>query len=170
MSPRAALLLLCGATLLPGCGYRIVRPDLGSGRSILVPVPQNDTGWQGIEAELAADLRDDLQRQLDLELSSAAPDYVLETRITEVGRDARVSRRGGGAALGTARVRIDWTLRARSAPAGENLASGRVIRELEFLTAYEEDPYSIFPDLLANMAEQIVLEVGAGLDEAVTAP
>ncbi len=169
MSARVALLLAVAA-LTPACGYHIIRPDVGSGRTILVPTPVNETGWPGIESDLAADLRSDVQRQLDLQLSTQRPDFVLDTQISEVGRSARVGLRSGGAALGTTRVQVNWTLRDPDAPDDEPIARGRIIRELEFLTALDEDPYTTFPDLMAKISEQIVLEVGAGLFEVVTAP
>ena len=155
---RCAALLLVAA--LPACGYTLIRPEVGGGRTVLVPVPVNDTGWHGIEADLASGLRADVQRQLDVRLSANAPDLVLRTEITDASRDARVNLRSGGAALGTARLRVAWQLLDA---AGNELVGGAILRELEFLTAVGEDPYSTFPGILAEISEQIVLEVGARL-------
>jgi len=152
--------LLLAAAVLPSCGYHLVRPDVGAGRTVLVPVPVNDTGWHGIEADLASGLRADMQRQLDVRLSADAPDLVLNTEIADATRGERVGRRGGGAALGTARLRVDWHLLDAS---GTELVGGSILRELEFVTTVGEDPYATFPGILAEISEQIVLEVGARL-------
>jgi hypothetical protein len=155
-----ALLGLALLLAAPGCGYRVVRPDVGGGRAVEVPTTRNDTIWYGLEVGMSSALRADLQRQLDLRLVEAGGAFVLETTMSEVGRRARVALRSGGAAVGTAELELEWRLRRAD---GEVLGEGRIRRSLEFLTALDETIDSSFTQIQAEMAEEVALEVGASL-------
>ena len=48
-------------------------------------------------------------------------------------------------------------------PQGESLSQGSVLRELEFLTGSDEDLNSAVAEVVEDMAEQIMLEIGAEL-------
>lgn len=153
-----APLLMLGA--LSSCGYQLVRPDVGGHRPIEVPTTVNKSTWYGLEVGMSSALRADLQRQLDLRLVEHDGEFVLETEMIDVGRRARVALRSGGAAVGTAELRLDWRLMARD---GSELSSGNIRRSLEFLTALDEDVDSAFLQIQAEMAEEVALEVGATL-------
>jgi len=162
--PRLLPVLLGLLALLaaPACGYRLVRPDIGGHRPIEVPTTVNKSRWYGLEAGMSEALRADLQRQLDVQLVEQGGAFVLETEMTDVGRRARVALRTGGAAVGTAELKLHWRLRR---PNGEVLSEGDIRRSLEFLTALDETIDSAFTQLSAEMAEEVALEVGASLAE-----
>jgi hypothetical protein len=163
VSLRTATLLLLAATL-GACGYRMVRPDVGAGRSIAVPTAINDSSWLGLEVPLTRGVRADLQRLLDIRLGPGADsDFVLETDISDVGRRSRLTLRSGGAAVGISTLDVHWQLLDRT---GKVVGKGDIRRSLEFLTSLDEDAYSAFDELIAEIAQQIALEVGAQLDAA----
>lgn len=153
--------LLCLAFAIPSCGYRMISPEIGAGRSISVPTTLNASRWDGIEVGLTAEIRADLQRQLDIRLrSGSAADFTLHTEIEDVGRRARVALRSGGAALGVAELAVKWELRDAK---NEVLNSGTVRRNLEFLTDLGEDAYGAFDEIFIEISQQIALEVSAEL-------
>jgi len=160
---RLPFLLLLVLVLLPtSCGYRMVRPDLGAGRSVSVPTAENRSRWYGIEVDLTRELRADLQRQLDIRLDSTGrPDLTLQTEILDVGRRSRVALRSGGAAIGISEIGVGWSLKDSS---GEVLGEGVIRRNLEFLTALEEDAYDAFGEMFVEIAQQVAMEVGAALE------
>ncbi|MGB0954310.1 MAG: LPS assembly lipoprotein LptE [Planctomycetota bacterium] len=151
------LLLLTPAS----CGYQMVQPDLGGGRSVSVPTSENRSRWYGIEADLTRELRADLQRQLDVRLASDDADLTLQTEILDVGRRSRVALRSGGAAIGTSELGVAWSLKDA---AGNVLGEGVIRRNLEFLTALEEDAYDAFDEMFVEISQQVAMEVGAALE------
>jgi len=158
---RTALLLLIATCA--SCGYRMVRPDIGGGRSIAVPTATNTSSWLGLEAPLTREVRADLQRLLDIRLGSGSgSDFVLKTDIADVGRSSRLALRSGGAAVGIAKLDIHWMLENSQ---GEVLGEGNIRRSLEFLTSLDEDAYSAFDEIIAEISQQIALEVGAQIEQ-----
>ena len=159
---RATFLLLI--TTLGACGYRMVRPDIGGGRSIAVPTATNTSSWLGLEAPLTRGVRADLQRLLDIRLGSGSrSELVLNTTIADVSRSSRLALRTGGAAVGIATLEVHWQLEDST---GTVLGQGNIRRSLEFLTSLEEDAYSAFDELIAEITQQIALEVGAQLEQS----
>jgi len=159
--PRTAALLLIA--LLGSCGYRMVRPDIGGGRSIAVPTAINTSSWLGLEAPLTRGVRADLQRLLDIRLGSGShTDLVLKTDIADVGRSSRLALRSGGAAVGISTLDVHWLLEDSR---GNMLGEGNIRRSLEFLTSLDEDAYSAFDELIAEISQQIALEVGAQMEQ-----
>ena len=55
---------------------------------------------------------------------------------------------------------MDWVLEQAD---GSVLQNGRISRDLEFLTTTDESAYSAIDEILQEMAEQIAMELGAGL-------
>lgn len=146
---------------LPSCAYRVIQPEAGEGQVLHVPTTQNDTRWRGIEVSSTRSLRQEVMSQLDLELGSqGAYDLVLKTRFTEVERRTSIGNRDGGFSVGTGRVRLEWELQDAR---GEKLSQGTVLRELEFLPGTDENLGSSVAQIVEDMAEQIVLELGADL-------
>lgn len=154
-----ALLLLLSAC----AGYRMMDPEVGRGRAIAVPPARNDSDWIGLEVPLTRALREDVQRLLDLRLDSEAPELVLETSLVDPERRGRVGLRGGAYALASAAVEVDWKLSRRG---GGVLASGRETRELEFVTALEENARGTYEQIFRSMSEKIALDVAAALAAA----
>jgi len=159
---RAIFLLLIAT--FGSCGYRMVRPDIGGGRSIAVPTATNTSSWLGLEAPLTRGMRADLQRLLDIRLGSGSgSELVLNTTIASVGRSSRLALRTGGAAVGIATLEVHWQLEESN---GTLLGQGNIRRSLEFLTSLEENTYSAFDEIIAEITQQIALEVGAQLEQS----
>ena len=161
MRRRALLVLLVALTA--SCGYRMVRPDVGEGRVVAVPTTINRSSWHGIEAGITREMRADLQRQLDIRLtSSRSPDLTLVTEVEDVGRRSRVALRTGGSAIGISELALRWELLDAQ---GESLGTGVVRRNLEFLTALDEDAYQAFDEMFVEISQQVALEVGSLLSK-----
>lgn len=161
---RWHLPLVLLAALAASCGYQMVRPEIGEGRVVSVPTTINRSAWHGIEVGITREMRADLQRQLDIRLTTdRSPDLTLVTEIEDVGRRSRVALRTGGAALGISELAVRWNLLDVQ---GNSLGSGVVRRNLEFLTALDEGAYDAFEEMFVEISQQIALEVGA----ALTAP
>jgi hypothetical protein len=147
--------------MLASCGYQMVRPEVGDGRVVAVPTTVNRSDWHGIEVGLTREMRADLQRQLDIRLTTErSPDLTLVTEIEDIGRRSRVALRSGGAAIGISELALRWELLDAQ---GESLGSGVVRRNLEFLTALDEQAYDAFEEMYVEISQQIALEVGAAL-------
>lgn len=159
-------LLLAGLLGLPACAYQVIQPEAGEGQVLHVPTTVNDTRWRGIEVSSTRSLRQEAMSQLDLELGSqGAYDLVLKTRFAEVDRRTSIGNRDGGFSVGTGRIRLEWQLHDAR---GEILSQGTVLRELEFLPGGAEDLGSAAAEIVEDMAEQIVLELGADLGATPT--
>lgn len=159
---KAAIALLLAPIWASSCAYQLVDPGLGQGQVLHVPVTKNETRWRGIEVASTRSIRQEATSQLDLELSHGGSyDLLLKTRFLEVQRLTSIGNRDGGFSVGTARVRLEWTLEDA---AGRSVSQGRVLRELEFLPSGEsESLHSAVQEIVEDMAEQIVLEMGADL-------
>lgn len=154
----AALVALLSST---SCAYQFLRPEAGEGRVLHIPTTVNDSRWRGIEVASTHSLRQEATSQLDLEIGSqTAYDLVLKTRFADVQRRISIGNRDGGFSVGGARVQLAWEL---ADPQGESLSQGTVLRELEFLTGSDEDLNSAVAEVVEDMAEQIMLEIGAEL-------
>lgn len=154
----------CGLALLPSCSYRVIDPAIGDGQRISVPTTVNDSRWRGVESDATQALRRNLQQQFDVELSAdSSYKYVLRTKVTDLRRGAGVNNVQGGTTLGVGRLTMEWTLELAT---GEVIRQGKIARDLEFLTTTEESTYSAIEELLQEMAEQISMEIGSGLDAA----
>ncbi len=152
----AALLLLA-----PACGYRVLDPEVGRGRRVAVPTADNATRWRGLEADLTAGLRSDLQRLLEVRLSDGGDaDLLLHTEIREITRQAPVRDIQGGAAVGATRLVVLWRLED---PLGAVLGQGQIQRSLEFLPGEDENAYTALREMLDAIAEHVVMEVSARL-------
>ena len=156
------VLAVAGAAVLtPGCGYRVLDPGVGAGRTVAVPTARNESRWRGIEADFTGALRRDLQRQLDVRLADGPADYRLVTALRDPVRSAPVRSIGGGAELGSMRVAISWQLLDA---ADEVIENGEIIRSLEFLPAEGESDSSALAEMLDQIAEHVVIDVGLALD------
>jgi lipopolysaccharide assembly LptE-like protein len=149
----------CLAALATSCNYRLIDPSVGAGRILLVPTTVNDTRWRGVEVDATRSLRNNLERQLDVELtSSKAYNYLVRSKIIEIRRSAAFSNRQGGFTLGTGLVRLEWAVEG---PDGQQQLHGQISRDLEFLTNANETNYTAISEILEEMAEQIVMEIAA---------
>lgn len=161
MSGWFRIVALVALASLSSCAYQVLRPEAGEGRVLHVPTTVNDSRWRGIEVASTRSLREEAVSQLDLEIGSrSAYDLVLTTRFAEVQRRASIGNRDGGFSVGAARVQLVWEL---ADPQGETVSQGTILRELEFLTGSDEDLNSAVAEVVEDMAEQIMLEIGAEL-------
>lgn len=161
MKHWAWIVALVASASSSSCAYQVLRPEVGEGRVMHIPTTVNDSRWRGIEVASTRSLRAEATSQLDLEIGSqAAYDLVLNTRFAEVQRRASIGNRDGGFSVGAARVQLVWEL---VDPQGESLSQGTILRELEFLTGSDEDLNSAVAEVVEDMAEQIMLEIGAEL-------
>lgn len=168
MASTGIRLILLAVLPLAACGYGLVRPSAGEGEVFSVPVAVNTSSWLGLEVALTEAVRRDLQRLLDVRLDDERPaQWTLRTEITDVGRRSRLALRSGGASVGISLLEIEWKLENAQ---GEALTEGRIRRNLEFLTSLQEDSYTAFEEILAEISQQIALEVGASLEEASKPP
>jgi len=160
---RAAALTM-GFLLLNSCSYQVVDPAIGDGQRVSVPTTVNESRWRGVEASATHALRRNLQQQFDVELSTEASyKYLLRTKVSDIRRSTGVNNLQGGTTLGVGRLTMDWTLERKD---GEIVRQGKITRDLEFLTTTEESTYSAIDEILQEMAEQISMELGSGLDAA----
>ena len=148
--------------LLPlGCAYQLVDPAIGGGQLLSVPTTVNESRWRGIEASATQALRTQLEQQLDIELTaSTSYKYLLKSKVLDLRRSTGVQNLQGGTTLGIGRLTLEWSLENAI---GEVIHKGRISRDLEFLTSTEESTYSAATEILQDMAEQVVMELGAGL-------
>lgn len=143
-----------------GCGYAVVNPNVGGGRTVDVQIPENHTNWRSLEVNLAESLREDIQSLLNVRLNHRGADLILKSSIVDAFRSAPVRDRTGGALLGTSSLAVSWSLETR---AGRLIAQGKIDQTLEFLPSADEDPYSALAEIIDWMAESIVIEINAGI-------
>ncbi|MCH2100988.1 MAG: hypothetical protein MK209_03600 [Planctomycetes bacterium] len=159
----AALVALLSSV---SCAYQVLHPEVGEGRILHIPTTINESRWRGIEVASTRSLRQEATSQLDIEIGSQSTyDLVLKTRFADVQRRASVGNRDGGFSVGSARVQLNWEL---AGPQGKSLSQGTVLRELELLTGSDENLSSAVAEVVEDMAEQIMLEIGAELHAAPT--
>lgn len=158
---RRGTLAVLLAVAAGGCGYRVLDAEAGGGRAIAVPTAANDSRWRGLEADWTVALRSEVDRLLDLRLDAEPADLVLHTWIEDPQRSAVVRGEGGEALLGSSQLELRWVLEDR---AGARLASGRQRRTLEFLPVAGEDAHRAMLEILASMAESVVMEIGVRLE------
>jgi|GEM_PF-882121 len=161
------LLFLAGMGILAACGYQVLDPGLGGGRTLWIPTSTNDSRWRGVEADLTHELRDSLRTQLDIRLDHENPDLILRTKLLKIQRGSAISGRGGTVLAGRATLQIEWDLENAR---GESLAGGTTSRALEFSPQDGETAYFAFDDLIRDMAEQIALETGVALRPVIATP
>ncbi len=157
-----SLVIAAAALALAGCGYRVLDPAVGGGRTIAVPTAANASRWRGLEADFTHAVRGDLQQLLELRLDHEPAEWVLRTTLEDPRRGAAVRGEAGEAVLGSSQIQVAWTLEDR---AGGILAKGRIRRTLEFLPAAGEDARRAMLEILDSMAESVVIEVGVRLEE-----
>ena len=156
---RVAILFI----LLGACGYHLVDPGMGGGRSLFIPVAENPTRWRGIESSLTLSLREEAQRQLDVRLESKdGADLVLTTQVNNASRRVLVAGRQGNVSVGSATLTIDWQLVDRS---GAQLGGGRFQRNFEFRPDVGETSEDSLRRIAHQASQAIVTEVSSRLAE-----
>jgi hypothetical protein len=155
-----ALIIVC-LFFTNSCGYQLVRGDIASDLRFAVPTASNASEFVGIEAELTQSTRQQLHSMIGAQLNSRSSDYALNLSITKARRAARVWSRSGGANMGTIALTVNYKL--VSIHDGSSVLDQSVSRNQEFLFSNNENTNHAFSEAIADIAQQIVLEIAEHL-------
>lgn len=150
-------LVLLGVLLsLGSCGYQLIRSDIANDVSFSVPTASNNSSFRGLESQLAQNTRQQLHGLIGAQLKSENCDYSLDLTISEAKRSARAWSRGGGVNMGMVVLTISYQLFDHS---GEKVLDNNISRTQEFLLSTGEDTNHAFSEAIADVAQQIVIEI-----------
>lgn len=154
---------IAALTLVPSCGYQIVHSDMFKDVSFYVPKITNRTEYIGLEAELNQKVREKLHEILGSSTSEIAnSNYKLALIITAGGRSGRVWSQQGGASLGLTRISINYSL---SNSEGKEIKAETINRKQDFLSIVGENTSTAFQEAIADIAEQIVIEIAETIQQ-----
>ena len=150
-------LILLGLLLtLSSCGYQLIRSDIASDLSFSVPTASNNSEFFGIESQLTQSTRQLLHNLIGAQLKSGRCDYTLNLNINRAMRSARAWSRGGGVNMGMVVLTISYQL---SDSSKEKVLDNKISRTQEFLLSTGEDTNHAFSEAIADVAQQIVIEI-----------
>jgi outer membrane lipopolysaccharide assembly protein LptE/RlpB len=154
-------LALLGVLLTLGsCGYQIIRSDIASDISFSVPTASNNSEFFGLESQLTQSTRQQLHNLIGAQLKSGRCDYSLDLAISKALRSARVWSRTGGVNMGMVSLTISYQLLDSSK---QKVLSNSISRNQEFLLSTGEDTSHAFNEAIADVVQQIVLEIAEHL-------
>ena len=154
-------LALLGVLLtLGGCGYQIIRSDIASDISFSVPTASNNSEFFGLESQLTQSTRQQLHNLIGAQLKSGRCDYSLDLEISKALRSARVWSRTGGVNMGMVSLTISYQLFDSSK---QKVLNNSISRNQEFLLSTGEDTSHAFNEAIADVVQQIVLEIAEHL-------
>lgn len=154
-------LALLGVLLtLGGCGYQIIRSDIASDISFSVPTASNNSEFFGLESQLTQSTRQQLHNLIGAQLKSGRCDYSLDLAISKALRSARVWSRTGGVNMGMVSLTISYQLLDSSK---QKVLNNSISRNQEFLLSTGEDTSHAFNEAIADVVQQIVLEIAEHL-------
>jgi outer membrane lipopolysaccharide assembly protein LptE/RlpB len=142
------------------CGYQLIRSDSASDISFLVPTAVNNSEFFGLEGQLTQSTRQQLNRLIGAQLKSADCDYRLSLTIAKAKRSARVWSRSGGVNMGMISLTISYQLVDRNQ---NKVFNNSISRNQEFLSSTGEDTSHAFTEAIADISQQIVLEISEHL-------
>jgi|GEM_PF-6984619 outer membrane lipopolysaccharide assembly protein LptE/RlpB len=149
--------ILLGLMLtLSSCGYQLIRSDSASDISFLVPTAINNSEFFGLEGQLTQSTRQQLNRLIGAQLKSADCDYQLSLTIAKAKRSARAWSRNGGVNMGMISLTISYQLVDRNQ---NKVFNNSISRNQEFLSSTGEDTSHAFTEAIADISQQIVLEI-----------
>ena len=150
-------LVLLGMLLsLSSCGYQLIRSDIANDVSFSVPTASNKSSFPGLESQLTQSTRQQLHGLIGAQLKSEHCDYSLDLTISKAMRSARAWSRSGGVNMGVVVLTISYQLFDRSK---EKVLSSKISRTQEFLLSTGEDTNHAFSEAIADVAQQIVIEI-----------
>ena len=150
-------LVLLGVLLsLGSCGYQLIRSDIANDVSFSVPTASNKGGFPGLESLLTQSMRQQLHGLIGAQIKSERCDYSLDLKIDRASRSARAWSRGGGVNMGMVVLTISYQLFDHS---GEKVLDNNISRTQEFLLSTGEDTNHAFSEAIADVAQQIVIEI-----------
>ncbi|MDP6963802.1 MAG: LPS assembly lipoprotein LptE [Planctomycetota bacterium] len=154
-------LLTMMASLSGGCGYQILRTELTSDVSIEVPTANNESSYIGLEGDFSKQARIQLQSLTGARIKNSGADFLLELKILKAKRSAKVWSRDGGANMGNITLSAAYTL--SNIRSGEIEIQNSITRSQEFLFSVGENENDAFAETIADITQQIVLEVAEHL-------
>lgn len=150
-------IILLGLLLsLSSCGYQLIRSDLANDVSFSVPTASNKSSFYGLESPLTQSTRQQLHGLIGAQLKSEHCDYSLDLTIDRASRSARAWSRSGGVNMGMVVLTISYQLLDSSK---EKVLDNRISRTQEFLLSTGEDTNHAFSEAIADVAQQIVIEI-----------
>ena len=150
------LVLLGVLFSLSSCGYQLIRSDVASDVSFSVPTASNKSDFRSLESLLTQSMRQQLHGLIGAQLKSERYDYSLDLTIDRAIRSARVWSRGGGVNMGMVVLTISYQLFDSSK---QKVLNNKVSRTQEFLISTGEDTNHAFSEAIADVAQQIVIEI-----------
>ena len=154
-------LFLLGALLaLSSCGYQLIRSDIANDVSFSVPTASNNSEFFGLESQLTQSARQQLHNLIGAQLESGRCDYSLDLEISNARRSARVWSRNGGVNMGMISLTINYQLFDSSK---QKVLDNSIARNQEFLLSTGEDTSHAFNEAIADVVQQIVLEIAEHL-------
>ena len=150
------LVLLGVLFSLSSCGYQLIRSDVASDVSFSVPTASNKSSFTSLESLLTQSMRQQLHGLIGAQLKSERYDYSLDLTIDRAIRSARVWSRGGGVNMGMVVLTISYQLFDSSK---QKVLNNKVSRTQEFLISTGEDTNHAFSEAIADVAQQIVIEI-----------
>ena len=154
-------LVLLGVLLtLSSCGYQLIRSDIANDVSFSVPTASNESSFRGLESQLTQSTRQQLHSLIGAQLKSGSCDYSLDLTISNARRSARVWSRSGGVNMGMVLLTISYQL----FDSGKKIVlNNSISRTQEFLISTSEDTSHAFSEAIADIAQQIVIEIAEHL-------
>jgi outer membrane lipopolysaccharide assembly protein LptE/RlpB len=154
-------LALLGVLLtFSGCGYQLIRSDIASDLSFSVPTASNNSEFFGIESQLTQSTRQLLHNLIGAQLKSGRCDYTLNLNINRAMRSARAWSRNGGVNMGIIYLTVSYQLLDSSK---RKVLGNSISRNQEFLLSTGEDTSHAFDEAVADVAQQIVIEIAEHL-------
>ena len=149
--------VLLGVLLsLSSCGYQLIRSDVASDVSFSVPTASNKSSFRGLESLLTQNMRQQLHGLIGAQVESERCDYSLDLKIDRASRSARAWSRSGGVNMGMVVLDISYQLFDHS---GEKVLDNNISRTQEFLLSTGENTNHAFSEAIADVAQQIVIEI-----------
>ena len=150
------LVFLVALLTLSSCGYQLIRSDIANDVSFSVPTASNESRFPGLESQLTQSTRQQLHGLIGAQLKSEPCDYSLDLTIDRASRSARAWSRGGGVNMGMVVLAISYQLFDHS---GKKVLDNNISRTQEFLLSTGEDTNHAFSEAIADVAQQIVIEI-----------
>ncbi|MBC8369387.1 MAG: hypothetical protein H8E25_05275 [Planctomycetes bacterium] len=163
MPIRNILLGLFLALPLSACGYQILRGDLASGIRFAVPSATDSSEFAGLDAELTQAVRKQLFSMIGAKVGDVSSDYRLELVISKAQRSARAWSRNGGVNMGMVVIAVKYKLIEINSK--QSVLESNISRNQEFLFSTGENTTHAFSEAIADITQQIVLEIAEHLSE-----
>ena len=150
------LVLLGVLFSLSSCGYQLIRSDVASDVSFSVPTASSNNSFPGLDSLLTQNMRQQLHGLIGAQVKSERCDYSLDLTIDRAIRSARAWSRGGGVNMGMVVLTISYQLFDSSE---QKVLNNKASRTQEFLISTGEDTNHAFSEAIADVAQQIVIEI-----------